>query len=111
MLSNNRMLNNQNFGRVLISSIYKRDTRVSVETEAEYMEQFELKNKNHGGLCEIVGLDEYQVKPYFDVDGKDKSNENFDESIINNICDDIQAIYNDDIYILLNESQEKKAEL
>ena len=75
------MSNNQNFGRVLISSIYKRDTRVSVETEAEYMEQFELKNKNHGGLCEIVGLDEYQVKLYFDVDGKI----DFTDDIIDNI--------------------------
>ena len=45
MLSNNRMSNNQNFGRVLISSIYKRDTRVSVETEADYMKQFELKKE------------------------------------------------------------------
>ena len=29
-----------------------------------------IKNKSQGGLCEIVGLDEYQVKPYFDIDGK-----------------------------------------
>ena len=80
------MLNNrtnktmtQNFGRVLISSVYaKVDSpekditmvRVPVRTEEEYMEQHKKLNKNHGGLCEIVGLDEFQVKPYFDLDPK-----------------------------------------
>jgi hypothetical protein len=93
------MSNNQNFGRVLISSIYKRDTRVSVKTEAEYMEQYKARNRNQGGLCEIVGLDEYQVKPYFDVDGKDKDDEPFNEEVINDICKDIQKIDNNDIYI------------
>ena len=111
MLSNNRMSNNQNFGRVLISSIFNRDTRVSVETEADYMKQFELKNKKQGGLCEIVGLDEYQVKPYFDVDGKDKDDEPFNEEIFNDICKDIQKIYNYDIYILVIDPKEKKMEL
>jgi hypothetical protein len=39
------MLNNQNFGRVLISSIYKRDTRVPVKTEADYMKQLKIKKQ------------------------------------------------------------------
>ena len=99
MLSNNRKSNNQNFGRVLISSIFNRDTRVPVKTEADYMKQFELKNKKQGGLCEIVGLDEYQVKPYFDVDGKI----DFTDDIIDNINTDIQKVYNNDIYISKRE--------
>jgi len=93
------MSNNQNFGRVLISSIFNRDTRVPVKTEADYMKQFELKNKKQGGLCEIVGLDEYQVKPYFDVDGKI----DFTDDIIDNINTDIQKVYNNDIYISKRE--------
>ena len=97
----------QEFNRVLICSIYKRDTRIPVRTEEEYMNQFKLKNKNQGGLCEIVGLDEYQVKPYFDVDGKDKNNEGFDESIIDKICGDIQEICNNDIYIGNREAREE----
>ncbi len=49
-----------------------------MKTEDDYMKQVKKRNKQeHGGLCEIVGLDEYQAKPYFDVDGKDKDNENF----------------------------------
>ena len=103
MLSNNRMLNNQNFGRVLISSIYKRDTRVSVKTEADYMKQLKIKNKSQGGLCEIVGLDEYQVKPYFDIDGKN----DFNVDIINEICADIQKVYNNDIYIGKRDPREE----
>ena len=100
MLSNNRMSNNQNFGRVLISSIYKRNTRVSVKTEDDYMKQVKKRNtQEHGGLCEIVGLDEYQVKPYFDVDGKI----DFNDDIIDNINTDIQKVYNNDIYISKRE--------
>ena len=60
----------QNFNRVLICNIRKRDTRIPVKTEEEYMKELKTKNKQTGGLCEIVGLKEYQVKPYFDVDGK-----------------------------------------
>ena len=106
MLPNNRMSKHQNFGRVLISSIYKRNSRVSIKTEEDYMKQFNMKNENQGGLCEIVGLDEYQVKPYFDIDIKDKTNEGFNEEIINDICKDIQKIYNNDVYIGKREPRE-----
>ena len=68
----------QNFGRVLISNIYDRKIRVEVRDEKAYMEQHKIRNKNQGGLCEIVGLKEYQVKPYFDLDPKGE----FDYSII-----------------------------
>jgi hypothetical protein len=100
-------MNTPEFERVLICNIHKRDTRIPVRTEEEYINEFKRKNKQAGGLCEIVGLKEYQVKPYFDVDGKDKSNESFDVSIINNICDDIQTIYNNDIYIAKREPREE----
>ena len=108
---NNRMT--QNFGRVLISSVYakidnpKKDikmVRVPVRTEEEYMEQHKKYNKNHGGLCEIVGLDEFQVKPYFDLDPKG----DFDYSIIDSFCEDIKSIYDADIFISGREPREEK---
>ena len=63
MLGNNRMT--QNFGRVLISSVYKQQDnleknilklRVPVKTEVEYMKAHKKYNKSEGGLAEIVGL-------------------------------------------------------
>ena len=103
----------QIFGRVLISSVYakidnpKKDikmVRVPVRTEEEYMEQHKKYNKNHGGLCEIVGLDEFQVKPYFDLDPKG----DFDYSIIDSFCEDIKSIYDADIFISGREPREEK---
>ena len=59
------------FNRVLITSIYKRDTRIEVHNEDEYNLQVKkFDKKGCGGICEIVGLDEFQVKPYFDIDAK-----------------------------------------
>ena len=59
------------FERVLISSIYKRKTRNEIRTLDEYNKQAKLMNKmGSGGICEIVGLEELQVKPYFDIDVK-----------------------------------------
>ena len=89
----------ENFGRVLISSIFKRDTRIEVYDEETYMGTLKIMNKNQGGLCEIVGLANYQVKPYFDIDFKDVENKGLDEDIIENICRDIQQIYNNDVFI------------
>ena len=85
----------ENFGRVLISSIYDRKTRVEVYDEEAYMKQFDIFNKNQGGLCEIVGLKEYQVKPYFDIDAK---GEDFDYCTFDNICQDIKRIYNTEVF-------------
>ena len=59
------------FERVLITSIYKRDTRIEVFEENEYKLQVnKYDKKGCGGICEIVGIDEFQVKPYFDIDAK-----------------------------------------
>ena len=85
----------EKFGRVLISSIYDRKTRVEVYDEEAYMKQFDIFNKNQGGLCEIVGLKEYQVKPYFDIDAK---GEDFDYCTFDNICQDIKRIYNTEVF-------------
>ena len=85
----------ENFGRVLISSIYDRKTRVEVYDEEAYMKQFDIFNNNQGGLCEIVGLKEYQVKPYFDIDAK---GEDFDYCTFDNICKDIKRVYNAEVF-------------
>ena len=48
--------------------------------ENEYKLQVNKNDKKgRGGICEIVGLEEFQVKPYFDIDAKielDKQIEN-----------------------------------
>ena len=84
-----------NFNRVIISTLHDRKIRVEVYDEDAYMEQLKFRNKNQGGLCEIVGLQEFQVKPYFDVDAK---GEDFDYCIFNKICQDIKRIYNAEVY-------------
>ncbi len=59
------------FERVLITSIYKRDTWIEIFEESEYKLQVNnYDKKGCGGICEIVGFDEFQVKPYFDIDAK-----------------------------------------
>jgi hypothetical protein len=88
-----------NYNRVLISSLYVRNTRTPIKTETEYKAIFKKLNNSQGGLCEIVGIDNLQVKTYFDVDYKDIYNKGFDSTIINNIIEDIQKIYNNDVYI------------
>jgi hypothetical protein len=85
MLSNNRMT--QNYGRVLITCIYdKKETgfsQIPVYTKEEYMTQLKIKDKNQGGLCELV-------EPYFDLYPKG----DFDYSIFDEFEADIQRIYN-----------------
>lgn len=88
----------ENFGRVLISSIYKRDKRIEIKDDETYTKTLKVMNKNEGGLCEIVGLTDYQVKPYFDIDYKDVEKKGFDERIIDDMCNDIRRIYNNDIF-------------
>ena len=95
----------ENFGRVLISSIYDRKTRVEVYDEEAYMKQFDIFNKNQGGLCEIVGLKEYQVKPYFDIDAK---GEDFDYCTFDNICQDIKRVYNAEVFEAGREARIKE---
>jgi hypothetical protein len=91
------------YGRVLITSMFKRDTRIPIQTEDEYMKKLKIMNSNQGGLCEIVGLEDFKVKPYFDIDFKDVNNKGFDEKIIYNIIEDIQKIHNRDVFIATRE--------
>ena len=59
------------FERLLISSIFKRKTRNEIRTLDEYNKQANLMNKvGCGRICEILGLDQIQVKQYFDIDIK-----------------------------------------
>jgi len=98
-----------NFNRVLITSIFDvkpNFRRISINNETEYMKQLAIMNKTQGGLCEFVGLAEFQVKPYFDIDFKDIDNKGFDESIIDEIANDIKKVYANDIYIAKRDVRE-----
>ncbi len=96
MLKYNNM---NNFDRVLITSIFKRDTRIETRDENEYKLQVKkFDKKGCGGICEIVGLDEFQVKPYFDIDAKIDLDKSFDETIIDVIENDIKTICDVEIY-------------
>ena len=98
------------FERALITSIYKRDTRIDVLEKNEYKLQVnKYDKKGCGGICEIVGLDEFQVKPYFDIDAKIELDKLFDETIIDDIEADIKKICNAEIYEA-RENQENMME-
>ncbi len=104
MLKYNNM---NNFGRVLISSVYKRDTRIETRDENEYKLQVKkFDKKGCGGICEIVGVDDLQVKPYFDIDAKIELDKSFDETIIDDIETDIKKICNAEIYRSKREPRE-----
>ncbi len=83
------MLKNKNmnkFERVLIASIYKRDTTIEIFEECEYKLQVNEYDKNGCGcICEIVGLEEFQVKPYFVIDAKIELDKSFDKMILKNM--------------------------
>ena len=115
MLSNNRMT--QNYGRVLITCIYdKKETgfsQIPVYTKEEYMTQLKIKDKNQGGLCELVGLKEYQVKPYFDLDPKgDFDYSRFDdfENDLVRICKDL-GIEDVEVYVSCREPREEGGQI
>jgi hypothetical protein len=89
------------YNRVLISAIQGTKPgeplpQIPITTLSEYEKIAKKMNKNCGGICEIVGLDEYQVKPYFDIDDKEGVLE--DTFIIEKIIEDIKSIYNNTIY-------------
>ncbi len=95
------------FNRVLITSIYKRDTRIEVHNEDEYKLQVKkFDKKGCGGICELAGFDEFQVKPYFDIDAKIDLDKSFDETIINDIENDIKKICDVEIYRSKREPRE-----
>ena len=78
---------------MLISYIYDKKengfTKYPAYTEEDYMKEHKKRDKNQGGLCEIVGLEEFQVKSYFDLDPKG----DFDYSVFNGFEVDIKRIY------------------
>jgi hypothetical protein len=95
------------FERVLITSIYKRDTRIEIFEENEYELQVnKYDKKGCGGICEIVGVEEFQVKPYFDIDAKIELDKSFDETVIDDIENDIKNICNVEIYKSKREPRE-----
>ena len=107
MLHNNKEEKMNHFERVLISSIYKRNTRIEIFEENEYKLQVKKSDKlGCGGICEIVGLKEFQVKPYFDIDAKIDLDKSFDETIIDDIENDIKKICNVEIYKCNREARE-----
>jgi hypothetical protein len=58
--------NMNEFERVLISSVYKRNTRIEKFEEKEYKSHVKKHDKKgSGGTCEMVGVKEFQVKRYF----------------------------------------------
>lgn len=84
------------YGRVLITSIYDKKpdfSKTLIYTEEEYMNALK---KNKGGFCDFVGLDEFQVKPYFDLDAK---GEDFDYSVFDKFEEDIKKIYNNEVFV------------
>ncbi len=61
-------------------------------------------NKSDEWLAEIVGLEEYQVKPYFDLDPKGE----FDYSIVDDLIKDLKKICNTDEGISGREPREEQ---
>jgi hypothetical protein len=111
MLYNNKEMSK--FGRVLTTCIYdtvkKGFSQIPVYSNDEYLKEFKKRNKN-GGFCELVGLEEYQVKPYFDIDGK---GEDFDNNIIDEIVEDINNIllhYTDEEIDIFKSKREPREE-
>ena len=110
MLGNNKEMSN--FGRVLTTCIYDKKenglSKIPVYSEKEYLEEFDKRNKK-GGFCEIVGLKEFQVKPYLDIDPKGE----FDYSIIDDIKADIHEIisqYTDEPIEIYEQQREPREE-
>jgi phage/plasmid-associated DNA primase len=93
-----KSMNMSNFGRVLTTCIYDKKkenggngfSKIPIHNEEEYIKEFEKRNKS-GGFCELVGLEEYQVKPYFDIDPKGE----FEYSRIDEMKEDIKEIIGD----------------
>jgi len=114
MLPDNKKMSN--FGRVLTTCIWDKKenglSKIPVYSEKEYLEEFDKRNKK-GGFCEIVGLKEFQVKPYLDIDPKGE----FDYSLIDNIKADINEIigqYTDEpveIYEAQREPREENGKI
>jgi len=103
---------NENYGRVLISSIWKKvdnpskgikAVRIPIRTEEEYLDYFNKMNVQQGGYCEIVGLNEFKVKPYFDYDDK---SENVPIDIENQIEKELLKVCPTEVFICGREERE-----
>lgn len=101
-----------NYGRVLITCIYDKKanglSRTPIRTIDEYNEKFDDLNRK-GGICELVGTDDCQIKPYFDLDPKG----DFDYDILHEVKKDIKEVISKltntdvDIYEAKREAREE----
>jgi hypothetical protein len=87
------------FKRVLITDPHNKE-RTFIKNEEDYQIYKDLKK---GYFYEILGLPEYQVKPYFDVDGR----ENFDYKIFDEIEKDLKKIIDVPIYSMGRKAREE----
>jgi len=87
------------FKRVLITDPHNKE-RTFIKNEEDYQIYKDLKK---GYFYEILGLPEYQVKPYFDVDGR----ENFDYKIFDEIEEDLKKIIDVPIYSMGRKAREE----
>ncbi len=56
-------MNFSQFERVLITSIYKRNTRIEVFEECEYkLQENKYDKKGYDGICEIVGMKSLSIE-------------------------------------------------
>lgn len=93
-------MNNSKYGRVLVSQLLHKKGVEPILTPITTLEEYEKKAKQMnksgvGGICELVGS-EFKVKPYFDID--DKQGILKDETIIDNVIEDLKSIVNCDIF-------------
>ena len=68
------------------------------------MQELTKREKTTSGLCEFVGLSEFQVKPYFDLDPKD----DIDYTIFDEFQNDLKKICNKDVFISGREPREEE---
>ena len=79
------------YERVLLTCIYDKKadglSRTPIFTINEYNDKFDDINRK-GGICELVGTNDCQVKPYFDLDPKG----DFDYNKLDEVKNDIKEV-------------------
>lgn len=75
------------YNRVLLSDKHNKERSI-ITDEEQYKKECEIRNKK-GEFWEIVGLPEYKVKPYFDLDG----NGEIDMKMFDEFETDLKNIY------------------
>jgi hypothetical protein len=90
------------YERVLLTCIYDKKenglSRTPIFTIDEYNEKFDNINRK-GGICELVGTDDCQVKPYFDLDPKGDFDYNKLDEVKHDIKEIISRLTNTDVDI------------